>query len=72
MLIVDRFEGEYAVCELSDEKNTSAVSIEIKNLPENVKEGDVLVLSDNRYEICAEETEKRRKKIIGLSNSLFE
>ena len=73
MLIIDRIEGEYAVCELSDEQeNTTNILVELDRLPQNVKEGDVIVIKDDHYEICEEETQKRREKIIGLSNSLFE
>ena len=73
MLIIDRIEGEYAVCELSDEQeNTTNILVELDRRPQNVKEGDVIVIKDDHYEICEEETQKRREKIIGLSNSLFE
>ncbi len=73
MVIVDRFEGEYAVCELSDkEKGTTTILIEKIKLPCDVKEGDILGVENNSYVILKEETEKRRKKIIGLSDSLFE
>jgi len=73
MLIIDRIEGEYAVCELSDEQeNTTNILVKLDRLPQNVKEGDVIVIKDDHYEICEEETQKRREKIIGLSNSLFE
>ena len=73
MVIVDRFEGEYAVCELSDkEKGTTRILIEKTKLPCDVKEGDILAVEGNSYVVLKEETKKRRNKIIGLSDSLFE
>lgn len=73
MVIIDRFEGEYAVCELSDkEKGTTTILIERTKLPCDVREGDILSVEGNSYVILKEETENRRKKIIGLSKSLFE
>ncbi len=62
-LIIDRFEGEYAVCET---QSLEFVNIPKKALPENAKEGDVLTVA-----IDGGETESRKKKIDGLMNSLF-
>ena len=61
MMILDRFEGGYAVLEITDE--TGAVVY--KNLPagwmpEDAAEGDVLVKADGHYAIDSYETEKRR------------
>lgn len=73
MLIVDRFEGDFAVCELSSEENgTTQILIEKEKLPLNVKEGDVITAGKNGYEIDNTQTEKRREKIKNLQNSLWE
>ncbi len=40
-LIVDRFEGTYAVCEQEDQ---TIVKIEKSKLPKGTKEGDVLIM----------------------------
>ncbi len=40
-VIIDRFEGKYAVCE---KKNLEMIDIEIDKLPKEVKEGDVLII----------------------------
>ncbi|HAM69278.1 MAG TPA: DUF3006 domain-containing protein [Ruminococcus sp.] len=60
-MILDRFEGDYAVLEISDETG----SVLYKNLPadwlpEDAAEGDVLVKAEGRYAIDSYETEKRR------------
>lgn len=56
-MVIDRFEGEYAVAESDGE----IVNIHISELPENVSEGDVLVFTEGRYAVDSRETEYRRK-----------
>lgn len=68
--IVDRFEENYAVCETEDKK---MVNIHRSELPENAKEGDVLILlQDNKYFIDSESTRQRRERIKKKMNSLWE
>lgn len=62
-LIIDRFEGDFAVCETED---LEFINIPNAALPEGAKEGDVLTISLDK-----EETESRKEKIEGLMNSLF-
>lgn len=62
-LIIDRFEGDLAVCET---ESLEFVNIPKIALPSGVKEGDVITVS-----IDSSETEKREEKIAGLMNSLF-
>lgn len=62
MLVVDRFEGKYAVVETS----SGMVSIPKTDLPQNLKEGDVLcVVVDETT------TAQRKAKIKGLMDDLF-
>ncbi|WP_455662206.1 DUF3006 domain-containing protein [Pradoshia sp.] len=68
-LIVDRIEGDLAVCEKSDK---TMVDIELTQLPDDVKEGDVLIEKDGNYELDLTETEKRRKRVQALMDDLFE
>jgi hypothetical protein len=68
-LIVDRIEGNLAVCEKSDK---SMVDIELTKLPDDVKEGDVLIEKDGNYELDLTETEKRKKRVQALMDDLFE
>ena len=62
-LIIDRFEGDYAVCET---ENLEFVNIPKSALPCDAKEGDVISIL-----IDKSETEERKEKIEGLMNSLF-
>ena len=68
-LIIDRFEGKYAICE-DEEKR--AFAIELSELPEKVKAGAVIEISDDgelRYN--EEETLKRKERIKNKQNRLF-
>lgn len=66
---VDRIEEDKAVLEC---ENGDCVTLEVKSLPKNIKEGDVLCFEENSYFLDKDETEKRRQKIKSLMDSLFE
>lgn len=66
---VDRIENDKVVLEC---ENGDCVALELKSLPKNIKEGDVLCFEENSYFLDKEETEKRRKKIKILMDSLFD
>ena len=68
MLIVDRIEAPLAVCE----GDGGQVEIPLSELPETVKEGDVLIRTEEGYQVDAEEPSRRRKKISALFQSLLE
>ena len=69
-LIIDRFEGEYAVCERADK---TMVDIPRKDLPCNIKEGDCIIINeDQSITVDEEETKARKKRIENLMASLFE
>ncbi len=63
MLIVDRFEGSYAVIECGD---GSFINLPAVELPAGVKEGDVLSIA-----VDSEATESRRASLQSRLNSLF-
>lgn len=63
-VIIDRFEGEYAVVELDDR---SICNMPTKLLPEGAKEGSVL-----KIEVDVESTENRKGKIQKLMDELWE
>ena len=65
--IIDRFEGEYAVCEHDGEM----VDIAKVFLPKNAKTGDVIVECDGKYMIDQKQTDERRKRVIQLQDELF-
>ena len=66
---VDRIEEDKAVLEC---ENGDCVALELKSLPKNIKEGDVLCFEENSYFLDKEETEKRHQKIKSLMDSLFD
>lgn len=69
-LSIDRFEGNYAICE-DDERRMFA--IELAELPKNAAEGDILAISDDgEITVDAEQTKRRREKIKKLQNSVWE
>ena len=63
MLVIDRFEGEYAVVESSK----GMISIPRSDLPAECREGDIL-----RLQIDQNSTTERKKRIEGLMNNLFQ
>ena len=68
-LIIDRFEGTYAICE-DQEKKMFAISL--NELPQGAKPGDVLQISGaGELSVDQEETQRRRKKMADLQSKLF-
>lgn len=61
-MIIDRFEGEIAVCECDDGSFKHIAKCDIIG---DANEGDVLVCTDNgKYMVDKEKTEQRRQKIL--------
>ncbi len=67
-VIIDRFEGNYAVCE---GKNGAIISIEKSKVPINSKEGDVLDIQKENITIDNEATESRREQINKLVKDVW-
>lgn len=68
-LMIDRFEGNYAVCERDDK---TIVKIPKYKLPLGCKEGDCLVLdSEGMYQPDAVTTKSREKRLRDKMNRLF-
>lgn len=68
--IVDRFEGNYAICE---DENNIFVRINKSNLPSDIKEGDCLIMKDHgEFYIDIDETKARIQDIRKKLNNLFE
>lgn len=68
-IIVDRFEGMYAICEDAEKK---FFAIETGELPQGVKEGTVLTISDDgELSVDQAETDARRKKLHEKQGRLF-
>ncbi len=69
-LTIDRFEGNFAICEDTDAK---FFGIELPELPKGAKEGDVLDISDDGIlSINEEETNARRAKMKKKQDKLLE
>ena len=64
---VDRIEADLAVCEAENEE---MVNISLKDLPEGVKEGSVVIQSGNRWELDPEEEAARKERIAAKFNML--
>ena len=58
-MIIDRFEGDFAVVETEQ----GIINILTSQLPESAKEGDVIYFENDVYFIDEEATEKKRKLI---------
>ena len=67
-VIIDRFEGVYAVCETEDKRY---INIFKSELPQGIKEGDVLICVNDKWCIDDKTTKERKDKIKNKLNSLF-
>lgn len=65
-MIIDRFEGDIAVIETEN----GNIDIPKSDIPLNAKEGDILIKTSDGYDIAAEETSKRRKKLLEMMKRL--
>ncbi|MCB2300424.1 DUF3006 domain-containing protein [Clostridium tagluense] len=68
-VIIDRFEGNFAVCEKEDR---TMMNIPKDKIPPGAKDGDVLNILNDVITIDIEETEKKRKEIEKLTEDLWE
>lgn len=68
-LIIDRFEGAYAVCE---DENKNMVNILKAKLPKDAEEGSVLRLTDESIVIDRSETDYRGKRIKEKMDGLWD
>jgi len=69
MLIIDRFEAEYAVCE-DEEKNM--MNILVSKLPRGIKEGYCMENTNGVYVINYEETKRLKDDIEKSTKGLWE
>ena len=68
LVILDRFENNYAVCECEDR---TMININVDKLPDGVCEGDVLEINGDEIKINYNETIKRKEKIAKLTKDLW-
>jgi len=57
-LVIDRFEGEMAVCEKADR---TLVNIPRRQLPPGAQEGDVLIVEGDNLRVDPVETARRQR-----------
>lgn len=67
-LIVDRFEGNLAICEKED---GSMISISKDILPMDVSVGDVLLKKNNEIYVDYKETINRKKHIEQITKNMW-
>lgn len=65
-LVIDRFEGKYAVC-LQEDK---VINIPRYKVPINAKDGDCLVMEDGFFVVQNEETDDKRYNVKKLMDDL--
>ena len=68
-VIIDRFEGDFAVCEKEDRK---MLNIKRAQVPVDAKEGDALIINGDTITIDTATTEKRKNAVNKLFSSLFQ
>ncbi len=67
-VVIDRFEGEFAVCVASD---GAVLSIPRHDLPEGHREGDVLICDGERYILDETARDLTRRRIEEKMNRLW-
>lgn len=68
-LVIDRFEGDFAVCE---QENGEMINIKKSRISQTSAEGDVLYQSsDGHFTVDFLETEKRKKEIENLTADVW-
>lgn len=67
-LIIDRLEGEFAVCERED---GTMLNIPKDKIPKHAHEGDVLNVENNKITMDEEETRKRKEEIEELIRDMW-
>lgn len=65
---VERIEENVALCE---DDLGKTVKLRLDELPENIREGDIIVRTENGYTIDSDETSARRKKMAEMQKKLF-
>lgn len=66
--IVDRFEGEYAVIEVDGKTR----DVKRNLIADSVRVSDVVILNNGIWERDSDETDKRKKEVKKLMDSVWE
>ena len=65
---IDRIEENIALCE-DDDGNVLKLSVD--ELPQEIREGDIIEKTENGFVIDADETQLRRKKMAEMQRNIF-
>ena len=65
---VERIEENVALCE---DDLGKTVKLRLDELPENIREGDIIEKTENGFIIDSDETQLRRKKMAEMQKKLF-
>lgn len=68
VVTIDRFEEYFAVCECEDK---TMINIEIYKLPDDAKEGDVLIIEGDNIRIDHEKTKAAEDEIMELLKNMW-
>lgn len=66
---IDRFEGDFAICE--NKQTGQMQSISKSDLPLNICEGDIIKFESGKYVLDVEATNKEKQEIKNLVDNLF-
>jgi hypothetical protein len=66
-LIIDQFEGDFAVCEKEDR---TVLNINLRDLPAGAEVGDVLIIEGENFKIDTVQSAKRKEmlRLLALYN----
>ena len=70
ILVIDRIEDDYAVCE--DRGTKEIIDIDLSSLPEDIAEGDVIKFINGRYQVDKEEQMRIENRIRNKMDKLWE
>lgn len=65
---VERIEENIAVCEADD---GSVLKLKLYELPQGIREGDIINQTENGFVVNSAETKSRRKKMAEMQRNIF-
>ena len=65
---IDRIEENIALCEDND---GNVLKLSVDELPQEIREGDIIEKTENGFVIDADETQLRRKKMAEMQRNIF-
>ena len=68
-LCIDRFEGDFAICE---DENLKIVKIDLKKIKSRAKEGDILKFYNDFYIVDFDKTLERKTKNYKIQEKIFD